>query len=137
MTWHGRWLLARALPLAILVTGCAPSLPYQAGRGFYSDDFSKAQLDAAASAGKVRNLGRFSMEAGGCFNYSEEKTEQKVVVPALKQKLKEMGANAAANVLTHEKWSDFFLGLLIVPGFMACNNWEISGEALRIEKDAV
>jgi len=32
-------------------------------------------------------------------------------------------------------WYDFLLGLLILPGLLACSNWEISGDALLVEKE--
>ena len=133
-----RWrAMARLLLLTIAVSGCSPSLQYQSGRGFYSDDLVKSQLQDAMAAGKVRNLGRFSVEAGGCFNYTEDRTDRNIVFPAIKQKLTEMGANAADNVAVKEKWYDFMLGLLIIPGFLGCNNWEISGEALQVDKTAL
>ena len=56
---------------------------------------------------------------------------------AIQQKLKEMGANVADSVVANEKWYDLLLGLLIIPGLLACSNWEISGEALRVEEGAM
>ena len=119
----------------VSLTACAPSLQYRLGQGFYSETHAKTQVQAAANAGKVKNLGRFSVDAGGCGNYSQDATDQNIVIPAIKSKLREMGANVADNVVANERWFDFFLGLFILPGVLACSNWTISGEALLVEEN--
>ena len=119
---------------ASLLSGCVPSLQYRLGQGFYSDIYAKTQVQAAANAGKVKNLGHFSVDAGGCGNYSQDAADKNIVIPAIKSKLKEMGANVADNVVANEQAvKDFFLGFLIIPGLLACSNWTISGEALLVE----
>ncbi len=123
--------------VTLLLTACAPSLQYRIGQGFYSDTFAKAQMQAAANAGKVKNLGRFSVEGGGCFLYSQDTADREVVIPAIQEKLKEMGANVADSVVANEQGYDFLLGLLIIPGFLGCSNWTISGEALLVEQTAM
>ncbi len=122
---------------AAVVCGCAPSLQYRLGQGFYSDTHAKTQVQAAANAGKVKNLGRFSVDAGGCGNYSQDATDRNIIIPAIKSELSKMGANAADNVVANERWFDFVLGLLIIPGLLACSNWTISGEALLVEQQAM
>jgi len=113
-------------------------LQYRIGQGFYSDSYAKTQVQAAANAGKVKNLGHFSTDAGSCFNFSQDMTDQNVVIPAIKEKLQEMGANVADNVTVNERTVlDFFLGLLIIPGFIGCGNFTISGEALLIQDAAM
>ena len=63
--------------------------------------------------------------------------DRNIVFPAIQRKLKELGANVADNVVANEQWYDFLLGLLIVPGLLACSNWTISGDALRVEPNAM
>ena len=122
---------------AVALNACVPSLQYRLGQGFYSENLAKTQVQAAANSGKLKNLGRFSVTAGACLNYSQDMTDRNIIFPAIQQKLKEMGANVADNVVANEKWYDFVLGLLIIPGLLACSNWEISGEALRVEEGAM
>lgn len=129
-----RKLLPSLVLFTFLLNACAPSLQYRLGQGFYSETFAKTQVQAAANAGKVKSLGRFSVDAGACFNYQQDMTDRNVVIPAIQQKLKEMGANVADNVVANEKWYDFLLGLFILPAVLACTNWEISGEALLVEQ---
>lgn len=129
-----RKLLPSVMLCTLVLNACAPSLQYRLGQGFYSENIAKTQVQAAAIAGKVKNLGRFSVDAGACFNYQQDMTDQNVIIPAIRQKLKEMGANVADNVVANEKWYDFLLGLFILPAVLGCSNWEISGEALLVEQ---
>lgn len=132
-----RKLIAIVVACAFSMTSCAPSLSYRLGQGFYSETFAKTQVQAAANAGKVKNMGRFSVETGGCGNYSQDMVDQNLVIPAIKGKLKELGANVADNVVANEPWYDFVLGLVIIPALMACTNWIISGEALLVEQSTM
>jgi hypothetical protein len=132
-----RKLIAIVVACAFSMTACAPSLSYRLGQGFYSETFAKTQVQSAANAGKVKNLGRFSVKAGGCGNYSQDMADENIVIPAIKSKLKELGANVADNVVANEEWYDFLLGLLIIPALMACSNWTISGEALLVEQSTM
>jgi hypothetical protein len=132
-----RELIAVVVACCFLVTACAPSLSYRLGQGYYSETFAKTQVQAAANAGKVKHLGRFSVDAGGCGNYSQDATDENIVFPAIKSKLKELGANVADNVVANEQWYDFLLGLLVIPGLMACSNWTISGEALLVDQSTM
>lgn len=127
-------LCSMVILCAFTMSACVPSLQYRLGQGFYSETFAKTQVQAVANAGKLKNLGRFSVEAGGCFNYSQDLADRNIVIPAIKKKLKEMGANVADNVVANEMWYDFLLGLLIIPGILGCSNWTISGEALLVEQ---
>jgi hypothetical protein len=129
--------VAIVLCCAVMANACAPSLQYRLGQGFYSDNLAKTQVQAAANAGKVKSLGRFSVTEGGCGNYSQDMTDRNIIFPAIQKTLKVMGGNVADNVVANEKWYDFLLGLLIIPTLLACSNWEISGEALRVEGGAV
>ena len=126
--------LITLIMIITMLTACAPSLQYRLGQGFYSDSYAKTQVQAAAISGKVKNLGHFSVDAGGCGNYSQDMTDRNIIVPAIKGKLNEMGANVADNVVANERWYDFLLGFLIIPGLAACSNWTISGEALLVEE---
>ena len=132
-----RRIMSCIVVTTFLSTACVPSLQYRLGQGFYSDKFAKTQVQAAANVGKVKNLGHFSVERGGCFLYSQDMADRDVVIPAIQEKLKEMGANVADNVVANEQWYDFLLGLLIIPGIMGCSNWTISGEALLVEQVSV
>lgn len=125
------------LCVAMLMAGCMPSLQYQKGQGFYSDFYTKSQVQAAADVGSIKNLGRFSIEAGGCGNYSRGAVDRNIVIPAIKEKLHELGANVADNVVAKEQMSDATMGMLIVPGLMACTDWTIRGDALLMEKQAM
>jgi hypothetical protein len=134
-----RKLIPSLVVFALAVDACAsfgPSLPYRRGQGFYSESFAKIQVQAAANAGEVKNLGSFSMNAGGCANYEREMTDRNLIIPAIQRKLKEMGANVADNVVASEKWYDFPLWFLIIPEVLGCSVWEVSGEALLVEQPA-
>jgi hypothetical protein len=125
------WILV--LIVGLTTSACVPSFSYRLGQGFYSDNYAKVQVQSAANAGRVKNLGRFTTNAGGCGNYTQTMADQNIVVPAIKAKLKELGANVADNVVANEEWYDVILGLLIIPALLACSNWTISGDALLVE----
>lgn len=119
---------------AVHLIGCAaPSTPYLLGQGFYSDKYSKTEIQNKVANNKVKNLGRFETSAGACFNTSQSATDQNIVIPALKQQLQIKGADVADNVTASERWlMDFGLGLLVIPGLIGCSNWNISGDALEV-----
>jgi hypothetical protein len=120
--------------IALQLVGCAvPSTPYLLGQGFYSKKYSKTELQAKATQNKVQNLGKFETTAGGCMNTSQAATDKNLVVPAIEKQLAQRGADVADNVNASERWlMDFGLGLLIIPGFIGCSNWNISGDALKV-----
>lgn len=118
---------------AATVSACAPSLSYRLGQGFYSDQFAKQQVQAAANAGRVENLGRFEIVKGSCFNFTQDQNDHHIIFPAVQEALQERDANAADQITANEQWYDFLMGLLIVPGFLGCSNWTVSGTALRIK----
>jgi hypothetical protein len=118
---------------AIVATACAPSLAYRLGQGFYSDQYAKQQVQAAANAGQVENLGRFEIVKGSCFNYTQDQNDHNIVFPAIQQALQEREGNAADQVTANEEWYDFPMGLLIIPGFLGCSNWTVSGDVLRVK----
>lgn len=119
---------------AVHLIGCAaPSTPFLLGQGFYSDQYSKTEIQNKVATNKVQHLGRFETSAGACFNTSQSATDQNIVIPALKQQLRLKGADVADNVTASERWlMDFGLGLLVVPGLIGCSNWNISGDALKV-----
>jgi len=116
----------------LLLNGCLPSLQYRLGQGFYSDTHAKTQVMAAANAGRLKNLGRFSVDSTACGNWTQDLTDQNIVVPAIRQVLREKGGNAADNIVANQPFSAIFVTLLGFPA--ACTKWTISGEALRVEK---
>ena len=135
-----RKLIPSLVLFALVLDACAsfgPSLPYRQGQGFYSESFAKIQVQAAANVGEVKNLGSFSVTAGGCGNYEREMTDRHVIIPAIQQKLEEMGANVADNVVASEKWYDLPLWLLIIPPVLGCSIWEVSGEALLVQQPSM
>ncbi len=129
-----RRVVALAALTALMMSGCVPSLQYRLGQGFYSADFAKTQVQAAAAAGKVKNLGRFSTDHFGCFNYSQDPTDQNVVIPAIQEKLRELKANVADNVVANQPWYTF-VDIFLFP--LACIHYTVSGEALFVEKGAM
>lgn len=92
------------------------------------------QVQAAARAGKVKNLGRFSIDYFGCLNYSQDLTDQNVVIPAIQEKLKELGTNVADNVVANPPWYAF---VDVVLFSLACIHYTVSGEALLVEKSTM
>jgi hypothetical protein len=102
------------------------------GEGFYSQQFAKAQVQAQANVGKVENLGHFSVQKGSCLNYSQDMADSNVVIPAVQQVLADKGGNAADQITANEAWYDFPLGMLIFPEVLACSNWTVSGDALKV-----
>lgn len=113
----------------LLLVGCTPSIEYQRGQGFFSEDFASLQAQAAAKAGARKDLGPFSESAGACWLYFNDSVDQHIVIPTVKAKLKEMGGNVAENILIQENDSTFWLNFLILPILAACGTWNVSGEA--------
>lgn len=116
----------------VLLSGCIPSLQYRLGNGFYSDTHAKIQVSAAANAGRLKNLGHFSVDSTACGNWTQDMTDQNIVIPAIRQKLKEMGGNAADNIVANQPFSAIFVTMFGFPA--ACTEWTISGEALLVEQ---
>jgi hypothetical protein len=69
-------------------------------------------------------------------NYTQDQNDHNIIFPAVEQALSEKEGNAADQITANEEWYDFLLGLLIVPGFLGCSNWTISGDALRVTPTA-
>jgi hypothetical protein len=88
------FVLLAATLAAILASACAPSLAYRLGQGFYSDQFAKQQVQAAANAGQVENLGRFEVVKGACFNFTQDQNDHNIIFPAVQQALQEKEGNA-------------------------------------------
>jgi len=120
--------------LVVLIMGCAPSNQYLLGQGFYSEKFAKVQVQAAANAGKVKSLGKFSVDSSSCGNYSRSTADVNLVIPAIQGKLKELGGNVVDNISANESGGDFMLGLLVIPALLGCSNWTLGGEALLVDE---
>lgn len=103
------------------------------GNGFYSESFSKAQVQAAANNGKVKFLGKFTEEGTACGNYVQEATDSNLVLPVVKSQLGKLGGNAADNIVAKWNFTDFLLGITIVPAIAGCRSYTISGEILLVE----
>jgi len=116
----------------VLLNGCVPSLQYRLGQGFYSDTHAKTQVLAAANAGRLKNLGRFSIDSTACWNWTQDMTDQNIVIPAIRQKLTQLGGNAADNIVANQPFSAIFVSIFGFPA--ACTEWTISGEALLVEQ---
>jgi len=62
-------------------------------------------------------------------------TDEDIVIPAIRQRLRQLGGNAADNVVANQPLT---VVLVIMSGFpLACTEWTISGEALRVEQTAM
>ena len=128
--------MPRTLPVLLLclalLNGCVPSLQYRLGQGFYSDTHAKAQVMAAANAGGLKNLGRFSIDYTARMNWTQDMTDQNIVIAAIRQRLRQMGGNVADNIVANQPFSAIFVSLVGWPA--ACSEWTISGEALLVEQ---
>ncbi len=113
--------LAILLLSALTLSGCLASLHYGLG-------------DVNVPKERIKNLGPFSIEASGCGSYLTSSAGENIIKPAVHEKLRELGANAATNIEAKERWYDIPLGMLIVPALLGCSNWTVTGDALRIEK---
>jgi len=114
-----------------LLAACAPSQPYRLGQGFYSEDFSHAQVRAAMKAGKVTPIKAFSFEASSCGNYTTGLADERLVYDTLGHELPKMGANAAEQVTATEPLGNLFMSFITIP--MGCSDWTISGQALLVD----
>ncbi|WP_447974825.1 hypothetical protein [Nitrospira sp. Kam-Ns4a] len=123
------------LPLVLggclLLTACLPSRPYQQGEGFYSRDFTEEQVQTAARAGQVTDLGPFSFEVSSCGNYTRDLADQNLVEEPLAEKLPMRGANAADRIAAKERADFALLSLLVLP--MGCSEATLTGRALFVE----
>ncbi len=128
----GRTVVLAAI-VAMTTTACAPSLPYMLGNGFYSESYSKAQVQAAANNGKVRFLGRFTADGASCGNYVQDWTDKNLVLPVVKAQLTQLGGNAADNIVTKLNFSDIMRAITLVPALCGCRSFTISGEALLVQ----
>ncbi len=128
--------MRRFMPLLLVAVigliGCIPSLQYRLGQGFYSDTHAKTQVMAAANAGKLKSLGRFSKDYSACWNWTQDMTDHNIVIPAIRETLGELGGNAADNVVSNKPFRAIFVD--IFGGIFACTMWTISGEALLVEE---
>jgi hypothetical protein len=122
---------ALALAGCLLLAACLPSAPYREGRGIYSPAFSADQVKEAAMAGKVTDLGPFSLEVSACGNYTRGLADENLVEEPLLAKLPTLGANAADRIAAGERGDFFLLSLLIIP--MGCSEVTLTGHALSVD----
>ncbi|MDD2318786.1 MAG: hypothetical protein PHO83_01920 [Geobacteraceae bacterium] len=122
-----------AVLVVTTITACAPSMPYMLGNGFYSESYSKAQMQAAANNGKVKFLGKFTEDGTACGNYVQEATDNNLVLPVVKSQLASLGGNAADNIVAKWNFADFMLGITLLPAILGCRSYTISGEALLVQ----
>jgi hypothetical protein len=124
---------AGVLLVTMTLTACAPSLPYMMGSAFYSESYSKTQVQAAAANGRVRFLGRFTEDGTACGLYVQDRTDSALVLPVVKAQLQRAGGNAADNIVTKWNFTDFMLGVTILPLLMGCRSYTICGELLLVQ----
>ncbi|HVN28321.1 MAG TPA: hypothetical protein VMT64_07530, partial [Candidatus Binataceae bacterium] len=65
--------------------------------------------------------------------FTQDQNDHNIIFPAVQQALQEKEGNAADQITANEEWYDFPLGLLVIPGFLGCSNWTVSGDALRVK----
>jgi hypothetical protein len=128
----GRFVILAVL-MALTTSACAPSMPYVLGNGFYSESFSKVQVQAAANNGKVEFLGKFTEDSAACGLYVQESTDNNLVLPVVKSQLGKLGGNAADNIVAKWNFSDFMLAITLLPAIAGCRSYTISGEALMVQ----
>jgi hypothetical protein len=93
------------------------------------------QVLAAANSGRLTNLGRFSIDYIACMNWTQDMTDKNIVIPAIRQKLRQLGGNAADNIVANQPFTAVFVVMFGFP--LACTEWTISGEALRVEQTSM
>jgi len=130
-------VLRRFIVVAVLVsmttTACAPSMPYVLGNGFYSENYSKAQVQAAANNGKIKFLGKFTEDSSACGLYVQDLTDNNLVLPVVKSQLSRLKGNAADNIVAKWNFSDFLLAITVLPAVCGCRSYTISGEAMLVQ----
>ncbi len=127
-------MVSCAVVMAVMVSGCMPSVQYRSGQGFYAEDgLSETQVQFAVSEGRAEQVGTFSETRGGCFNYSQDAVDEDVVIPSVKQGLQKNRANVATKISADQKWYDYPLYLFLLAHYWGCSNWEISGNALKVD----
>jgi hypothetical protein len=90
--------------------------------------------EADRSKDRIKHLGQFTVEAAGCGSFMASSIGQEIIKPAVEEKLRELGANAADHIVAKERWYDIPLGMLIIPAVLGCSNWAVTGDALLVEK---
>ena len=128
------------LSIVIFLNACTPSIEYRNGQGFYSENpqMNKYKFNSLLEKGKAQDLGYFSVSNGGCGFYSPDAADNGVVIPAVQEKLKLLGGNVANGIKAKESFGvDFLLGFLIIPAFLACSNYTVSGNAFIVTTDDI
>lgn len=126
------------LSTVMFLNACIPSMEYRSGQGFYSENnqLTKYKFNSLLEKGNAQDLGYFSVANGGCGFYSSDAADNGVVIPAVQEKLKLLGGNVANNIKAKESFGiDFLLGFFIVPAFLACSNYTVSGNAFSVTTD--
>lgn len=113
--------------VASLVASCAPSAKYSWDGQFYSEHYTEAQIKNM-EASKTVTVRHTMFTSGGCGAYSTQAADQKFVIEPIKEKMHDMNSLAVKNIRVSERFGlDFALGLLIVPAFAGCSNWNVEG----------
>ncbi|MEW6545069.1 MAG: hypothetical protein AB1411_15855 [Nitrospirota bacterium] len=128
-------LLILFLLAPLVSAACSPSLAYREGHGFYSEQLTQAQVEQAIQAGTVTKAGRITIESSDCGLYSERAADEALIVVPLKEKLREMGANAATHVSATERPVFILLSFITLP--MGCADWTIRGEAWLVDGQGI
>ncbi len=129
-------ILAVVFAVSWLAGGCAPSAPFKIGKGFYSEKHAQSQVNQADSDNRAEKIASFKTEAYGCGDYSAEKIDANIMNPAIREELKRLDADAAANVKAEENIYSLINELLVLPALLGCTNWDVTGDALRISEPA-
>jgi hypothetical protein len=101
--------------------------------GFYSENYSKAQVQAAAGSSKMKFLGKFTEDSSSCGNYTMDTTDNNLVLPVVKSQLHQLGGNVADNIVAKWNMKDVVFAITILPIFAGCRSYTISGEAILVQ----
>jgi hypothetical protein len=135
MRTHLRITTVLAVSGGLLLSACSPSVEYQQGKGFYSEQFTQAQVQTLEKQGKVKTLAQFSAVRKSCLNFSESMTDRNMVIPAAQAGLRRWSGNAADQISAQEQWYDSTVGNIILgflPLFLGCRNLEVSENVLQV-----
>lgn len=126
--------LAVGVLLAGILQGCMPSLPYRVGQGIVSEGFTRTEIETHLMEGTYKPRGSVKTNVWSCLNYSESLANRQLVEQPLKEELHISGGNAAYHVKAAQNlWTEFFMRLTLLPGFLGCRSFEVSGQVVMIQ----
>lgn len=126
--------LAVFLLLAGVLQGCMPSLPYRIGQGIVSERFTPTEIQTHLMEGTYKTRGPVETNVWSCLNYSESLANRHLVEQPLKEEMQISGGNAVYQVKAAQNlWTEFFMRLMILPGFLGCRSFEVSGMMVKIQ----